>query len=592
MGDLQFVPGRRRLGLTKHPLPYSHLHDLRIYEPPLSSDEDQLEDHDDVLPDESPTPEGPLTSTALPHSNHNKNRSSSPLTRDSSLNTELYVHPSNIPASTFSSAGRAPTHRFGQQTSPKRRKDDAGENGDEELFGFAQQGKKSKIDYAKRSSTHSIHTSKPSPKKSKTLENPTVVPDGGKKSNRTFQKPDHDSLLSQGKYYIVIWAIHIAHRCTVESIKQKETQPKRFRAPPKIENTPRSARASKRLSRGDQDESATGFKVPLVLPSPNSTRVKQARGPDFMVPPVLAGDVETPRITRSRTSNKGSNPTVSSNRLHTRNTKDLLESTKVKLDLSEQPQGVPNSSITASSILSNSNDASSSLSSPISSAPSSPEFDQFSQNISFRSPGLDTSTQDLFFQTPQVPTYCEPSSAKCPICNETVDRSFLVEFDSGAQRLTVRQQTQFCKAHRTRSARSEWEDKGYPKIDWTRFEERLAKFHATLKDILRGKRPSFYRNSYEDKLNARQNRTVQESLTSGTGMEGLEPGYYGSRGAKIMYVSILRLAHSHTHTLSLSLFTSFQCRLRTLLLTKALLGWKTSPRILRRSSAALRHPTN
>lgn len=112
------------------------------------------------------------------------------------------------------------------------------------------------------------------------------------------------------------------------------------------------------------------------------------------------------------------------------------------------------------------------------------------------------------------------------MCKERVDRIFLEDFDSGAKRLTVRQQTQFCKAHNTRSAGTEWVEKGYPKIDWLHFEERLTKYHAALEDVLNSRQHSFYRNSFEDQVKNRQSRM--------TDLEGLEPGYYGSRGAKVM----------------------------------------------------------
>lgn len=123
--------------------------------------------------------------------------------------------------------------------------------------------------------------------------------------------------------------------------------------------------------------------------------------------------------------------------------------------------------------------------------------------------------------------------AKCPICKKAVERGFLEEFENAA-RLNIRQQLRFCKAHRARTAASEWEAKGYPKIDWQHFDKRLARFHGDLDEILRGKKPSFYRNAFEDHLKSGQNRTLHQTMMSGSSMEGLVPGYYGSRGAKLM----------------------------------------------------------
>lgn len=74
----------------------------------------------------------------------------------------------------------------------------------------------------------------------------------------------------------------------------------------------------------------------------------------------------------------------------------------------------------------------------------------------------------------------------------------------------------------------EWKEKGYPTIDWANFDERLAKFHPHLDNILENKRESFYRNAYEERLKSRQNETGEQSV------ENSEMGYYGSRGAVSM----------------------------------------------------------
>ena len=97
----------------------------------------------------------------------------------------------------------------------------------------------------------------------------------------------------------------------------------------------------------------------------------------------------------------------------------------------------------------------------------------------------------------------------------------------------MREQTRFCKAHRIRSAETEWEENGYPTIDWLQFDGRIARFHADLDNILRGRRPSFYRNKFEESLKSNKNRTVQKRFMD-SGLEAPELGYYGSRGAKLM----------------------------------------------------------
>lgn len=99
----------------------------------------------------------------------------------------------------------------------------------------------------------------------------------------------------------------------------------------------------------------------------------------------------------------------------------------------------------------------------------------------------------------------------------------------------MRQQMRFCEAHRIQSAKAQWEVKGYPNIDWNGFDQRLAHFHGALNDILQRKRASYYGNAFENHIKS-GNRTLLQSMRSGSRMEGFELGYYGPRGAMLMYV--------------------------------------------------------
>ena len=180
---------------------------------------------------------------------------------------------------------------------------------------------------------------------------------------------------------------------------------------------------------------------------------------------------------------------------------------------------LPPSSVTASSLQSTSNDAASSISS-LSSPPDSPI--------------LDASTEHQAFLTFETPEYHNLSEAKCPVCRTTVDRDFLENFNDG-NRLNVRQQGRFCKAHKKRSAVFEWEERGYPNIDWDNFDQRLKKHHQVISEILRGLRPSFYRNALDDMVKSGRNRTLLQRMLNGEGVEALSPGYYGMRGARAMY---------------------------------------------------------
>ena len=131
----------------------------------------------------------------------------------------------------------------------------------------------------------------------------------------------------------------------------------------------------------------------------------------------------------------------------------------------------------------------------------------------------------------------EPRSTVCPMCKQPVDQSYLEGFTKAGTRMSLRQQAQFCKAHKERSTESEWVERGYPRIDWELLDARIAKSHASLDDILSRRRLSFYRNAFEDSLKGGKIRTIQESMMGGE-TEGMTPGYYGGRGAKVMYGAI------------------------------------------------------
>lgn len=127
--------------------------------------------------------------------------------------------------------------------------------------------------------------------------------------------------------------------------------------------------------------------------------------------------------------------------------------------------------------------------------------------------------------------------AKCPLCSEPVDHDLLQQFeDDNDGGITMRQQTKFCHLHKTQSAKAEWKAKGYPQIDWASFDRRLARFNNTLDEILKRRRPSYYRRELEQQMK-NGNRTLLQSMKSGAKMMGLEVGYYGPKGAMMMSVT-------------------------------------------------------
>lgn len=308
-----------------------------------------------------------------------------------------------------------------------------------------------------------------------------------------------------------------------EGVRTEVSKAGAFKVPPTI-GTPRAKRASQRLSRngqaGSQAESTNGFKVPMKVPSPKKTKQPGDSMPNFKVPPVLPTHAGPVRITRSTQSFKKPESLLTDDLRGNGGIINVVEPTRATFDPPNLHSAIPSSSMTASSRRSTSNDRASPLSSSISSPPSSPELDASFQEISL-----------LTFKPP-VSRHVTIIN-KCPYCKDRVDRDFLLDFDSTV-RLSVREQSRFCKAHRIRSAEVEWKEKGYPIIDWPRFDKRLNKFHGHLNDIMENQRDSFYRNAYEERFKSRQNETAKQSMMTGDGLENLELGYYGSRGAKHM----------------------------------------------------------
>lgn len=138
----------------------------------------------------------------------------------------------------------------------------------------------------------------------------------------------------------------------------------------------------------------------------------------------------------------------------------------------------------------------------------------------------------------------EDSAPKCPLCNERVDSLFFEEW-TGGRRLTIRQQVDFCRAYKKHMAGNEWRKQGFPDIDWQCLDERLNKYHYAIDDILQGRRFSFYRNVFEDLVKSGKDRKMRKTILNGDEFEESTPGYYGSRGARVMYGSFGALRFSH-----------------------------------------------
>ena len=132
----------------------------------------------------------------------------------------------------------------------------------------------------------------------------------------------------------------------------------------------------------------------------------------------------------------------------------------------------------------------------------------------------------------------KPLKPKCPVCKATIDSLFLEGLTKN-RRLTLSEQANFCNAHRRRTADEEWNSKGYPTIDWSFLHMQVKIHREAIDEIIKGERFSYYRNAYDDLLKRKKHKTLQQTLMQGSEFEEFSPGYYGSRGNKIMHASNL-----------------------------------------------------
>lgn len=117
---------------------------------------------------------------------------------------------------------------------------------------------------------------------------------------------------------------------------------------------------------------------------------------------------------------------------------------------------------------------------------------------------------------------------RCPMCNEAVAAEDLEAFGE----MNTRKQEKFCMSHQRKSARSDWKNKGYPEIDWATLDSRIAGHHAFIRKIIGGA-SCHSRNILDETIRAGKDRNLMKSTTN------LIPGYFGSRGLRLMTENIM-----------------------------------------------------
>lgn len=286
-----------------------------------------------------------------------------------------------------------------------------------------------------------------------------------------------------------------------------------------MQTSPQDQRVSQRSAKNTQESSQRSTKSFKQPPRPSPKKV-----PKFRASPVICENIDPPRARRSSAMPKQAAIFAEANALNSSKLLNAFNTATDKLGISNMQINLPPSAARDSSAPPTFLDAATTLSSPLSSLDDS---------------SLDCSQEGIPFITSEdIPEYSATSRpALCPMCKQPVDKSYLEQFTKVGTRMSLRQQAQFCKAHKERSAESEWAERGYPKIDWQQLDARIAILHTSMDDILSRRKSSFYRNAFEDSLKSGKKRTIQDNLLGGDEIEGTSPGYYGSKGAKVMYGS-------------------------------------------------------
>lgn len=125
----------------------------------------------------------------------------------------------------------------------------------------------------------------------------------------------------------------------------------------------------------------------------------------------------------------------------------------------------------------------------------------------------------------------------CPMCKQAVDPGLLMRFQA-QPRQRIRDQQRFCESHKQQTAGTEWQHRGYPSIDWDKFDDRINGHFDYIDSLLVSESPSYYRNILDTTLKSGKAKNFRLTL-SGDGLETICCGYYGSRGADKMCDTVL-----------------------------------------------------
>ncbi|OAL33021.1 hypothetical protein AYO22_00106 [Fonsecaea multimorphosa] len=141
----------------------------------------------------------------------------------------------------------------------------------------------------------------------------------------------------------------------------------------------------------------------------------------------------------------------------------------------------------------------------------------------------------------------------CPVCQKPVRDTISVFVPDNLRTMPFQQQQKFCSQHRLADARGQWEERGYPRLDWEQLETlRIPRKTQELKRVISRQRSSYYLDELDSKIKAAKGnrRAIRNYLNEGL-IDIAKPGYYGPKGARIM-------VHAITESLSSTLNKALQ----------------------------------
>ncbi|KAI0416070.1 RTC4-like domain-containing protein [Xylaria grammica] len=170
---------------------------------------------------------------------------------------------------------------------------------------------------------------------------------------------------------------------------------------------------------------------------------------------------------------------------------------------------------------------------PVFKMPGLEDIDLFDDSGSLDATASPPEPQDTAWDYLEVDGNESPTTPRCPMCYQEVDRELLEKY-SAHGKMSVKQQTAFCRSHKRQSAAKAGTEKGYPKINWDSLNSRFSSHRDFLQKILEGTQVSHYRQILKERVDSGKNRTLL------TNYNNLTPGYYGPRGLQVMTQFIMR----------------------------------------------------